>query len=120
MTNGTKYLILHIVALIACVLPPAALTIYYFPLWVEKGGGASVSGAAVFLLLLCGIPLFRSVREFFKSPSARLQWFLGLLIFWLHKPIVDEMVVICFAGFIGNCVGTLFFKWRDKYRKEGE
>jgi chromate transport protein ChrA len=120
VSNSAKYGLLHLIALLACILPPAAITVYYFPLWVERGGGASVSGATVFLLLICGIPLIKSIKEYFKSPSTKMLWFVGLIMFWLLKSIIDEMVVICFAGFIGNCIGTLFFKWRDKYRKESE
>ena len=116
MSDKTKYVILHLVALMTCVVPPILTTLYHFPIWIDKGTSAIVSGLSVFLLFLCCIPFIRSIREYFKSPSAKMLWFIGLVIFWLIRTIVDEMIVICAVGFLANLIGTLLFKWRDKYK----
>ncbi|MBR2342993.1 MAG: hypothetical protein IKA64_01920 [Clostridia bacterium] len=116
MRRQTKYAILNISALLLCIAPPAAVTLIQFPLWVEKGRGATVSGLAVFLLFICAIPFFRTLKEYFKSPSAKMIWFVSLLVLWLLRTIIDEMVIVCAVGFVSNCIGALFFKWRDKYK----
>lgn len=115
MTNRVKYLVLNILALALCIAPPAITALYYFPLWTDAT--ARVSGLAVLILIVCAIPFWRVLRDTFKNPSVKTIWFVGLLTFWLIRPIVDEMIVICAVGCIANWIGGLIFKWRDKYKE---
>ena len=118
MSRKAKYITLNIIALTMCVAPPAVATLYQFPLWVEKGADATVSGLAVFMLFLCALPFVRTIKEALKSPSVKFMWFAVLVILWLLRTIIDEMIVVCAVGFLSNCVGSLFYLWRDKYKAE--
>ena len=116
MTTRRKYIIFNIVALITCIVPPMAATLYYFPVWFERSSDAAVSGISIMLLLICVIPLIRHIRQIFRNPSAKLIWFIGLLLFWMLESIVHEMIIICGVGFISNCAGSILYKIRDKYK----
>ncbi len=118
MSRQAKYITLNIIALAMCVAPPAIATLYQFPLWVEKGTDATVSGLAVFLLMLCALPFIRSIKEAFKSPSVKMVWLIVLIVLWLLRTIIDEMIVVCAIGFLSNCLGSLLFFWRDKYKED--
>lgn len=120
MTDRHKYLILSAFALLTCTVPSIVATVYFFPLWVSKGSETTVSGLSVLLLLLCIIPFVRTIKEALKSPDAKTVWFILLLLFWLIRTIVDEMVVICGVGFLSNVLGSLLYAWRNKYSEVKE
>ena len=48
------------------------------------------------------------------------MWGILFLIFFALRSIIDEMVLICFFGFIGNVIGEILYKYGDKIKnKEG-
>ena len=120
--NGTfKTNILRIIGLIFCTVPPVAATLLYFPIWKERGGAAALSGFTMLLILLSLLPLLKTLRGIFRSPSAHTVWFFLFLIFLLLSKIADEVTVISFTGFIGNLIGAAFFnlaKRGDKRKNE--
>ena len=117
MTARSKYILFNILALATCVVPPLATTLYHFPLWYSRGYDAAVSGLSVMLLMICAIPMIRHIKEFFKNPSAKLVWFIGLVLFWMLESIAHEMIIICAVGFISNCAGSILYKIRDGYKE---
>ena len=117
MSTRVKWLSLNILALCCCIVPPSATTLYFFPFWIELGMSAKVSGLSVLILIICALPFWRVLRENFKNPSVKTIWFIGLLAFWLIRPIIDEMIIICAVGFISNVVGSIVFKLRDKFKE---
>ena len=117
MRVGRKYIVFNILALITCIVPPIATTLYYFPLWFEKGTETAISGVSALLLLICLIPMIRHIKQFFRNPSAKLIWFIGLALFWMLESIAHEMIIICAVGFISNCAGSILYKIRDRYRR---
>lgn len=117
MSARINYLLWSVIALIICIAPPAATVVYFFPLWKTKGGEAVLSGFCLFLLILCAVPLFKQIREFFKNSSARTVWIIGLIAFWGLSAIAEEMKVICLVGLIANIVGGFVYKIRDRYKE---
>lgn len=103
-------LALHILALSLCVLPPALATVFYFPLWRERGGLAMLSGGAVLLLTLAALPLFKLITEKIRSAASFVLWGIVFILFFCLREICDEMTVISFFGFIGNILGALVFR----------
>ena len=120
MSARLKLLGLNLLALCCCIVPPASTTMYFFPIWIDKGVAAKVSGLSVLILVICALPFWRVLRENFKNPSVKTIWFIGLLLFWLIRPIVDEMIVICAVGFLSNCIGSIVFKLRDRYKESNK
>ena len=118
MSSRLKHHILGIIALIVCITPPAATVIYFFPLWKEQSPEAALSGFCLFLLLICAVPLFKHLKDFFKNPSARMVWIVGLIVFWSIGSIAEQMKVICAVGLIANLLGGIVFKIRDRFKEE--
>lgn len=118
MTSRLNYYLWSLIALITCIVPPAATVIYFFPVWKDKGAEATFSGFCLFLLILCAIPLFKQIRSLFKNPSSRTVWVIGLVLFWSLSSIAEEMKVICLVGLIANVVGGLIYKIRDRYKED--
>lgn len=101
--------LLYILGLLFCAVPPALATVAYFPLWTERGAGATLSGGALLLLIICAIPLIRHIKKLFVSPSAYIVWLVIFLAFYSLSSIADEVTVIAFVGFIGNLIGAILF-----------
>ncbi len=104
--------------LIFSVAPPLSAILLYFPIWTDRGGGAVLSGFTLLLLLLAFTPLFKMAKSMLRSPSAYAMWFIVFLLFFMLSKIADEMTVISFVGFIGNLIGSFFFKAAN--RKENK
>ncbi len=97
--------ILHIIGFSFCVMPPIACTLSYFPLWNESA--KALSGGVLLLFLTAAFPLFKMLREHFKSPASYTVWLCLFLLFFALSKIADEMTVISFVGFLGNAVGAV-------------
>ena len=105
-----KRLLLRLLALAICTLPPIIATLSFFPVWKNRGGGAVLSGFAVLLLLICAYPLIKSLKRALSSPSVFTVWLLLFLIFALVRSIADEMTVVSFVGLTSNIIGACLFK----------
>lgn len=112
--SATTKAILNLLALAVSTVPPAACVLMYFPLWLDRGAGAAISGIALLLLLVAAIPLFKTVTTFLKSPSAPLMWFFVFIVFLMLSKIADEVTVIAFVGFVSNLIGSLIFRITGK------
>lgn len=93
---------------------PLAATFAQFPAWVERSAGSTVSGTFVVFALLSSIPLFRFLKEIFKSPSTPLLWGVALVLLIALRNIVDEMIVISFVGVLSNAAGTVIYKYGEQ------
>lgn len=93
---------------------PLAATLSCFPLWRARGGASVLAGGTLLLVALCLLPLWRSLREYLKSPAVWSLWLLALLFFLLVGSIVYEMRMICLFGLIGNLIGAVCFRLARK------
>ena len=118
MKKQTKYATLNIIGTLFCTLPPIICTLQYFPIWVRQGGEVAISGFSVLLLLLCCIPFHRQIKAYLKSPSAWMMWLVFYAACASLGNIIHAVESIAFVGFIGNVVGAVLFKWRDRYKEE--
>ena len=110
-------IILHILAFSLCIVPPALATVFYFPVWVDKGSGYALAGGGVLLLVIFALPLFRRLSLIFAKATPYVLWLSIFLIFFGLSKIASEMAVISFAGFIGNLLGAFVFRIRDRRRE---
>ena len=101
---------LTLLGILVSVLPPVAAILLYFPVWREAGAVSVVSGFAILLLTLASVPIFRLIKEKFKSPSAHVMWLVLFIIFFALSKIVDQMVVISFVGFVSNFLASFIFR----------
>ena len=112
--RGALYLSL---GLLFSIAPPLSAILLYFPIWSGRGGGAVLSGFTLLLILLAFIPLFKTAKAALKSPSAYSMWFIVFVLFFMLSKIADEMTVISFVGFLGNLIGSFFFKAARRLEK---
>ena len=108
--NSARSLLLRALGLALCVIPPAAATLCYFPVWRAEGGETLLSGTALLLLTLAAIPIYKLISAHLRSPAAYTVWLIAFLLFLMLSSIAHEMVVISFVGFIGNLVGAILFR----------
>ena len=101
---------LNALGLVFCILPPALAILFYFPVWVAKGGEYILSGLAALLMIVAFVPLFKLVKRLLASPSGYAIWLAIFLLFFLVSRISDEMIVISFIGLIGNIIGAVLFR----------
>lgn len=111
--NGRRPLF-TLLGLLFSVLPPAAATLFYFPLFRAGGGRAMLSGLVLLLLLFSALPLYRLIRRWLASPAVWQLWLFAFLLFLLLANIADEMIVISFFGLSGNLIGSYFFGRGEK------
>lgn len=116
----TKWMF-DILGIICCIVPPAACTCAYFPLWRETvGDWQMVGGAAVILSIIAFIVLSKYVKMRFKTPSPVVI----ALALWLSSEVVCKIInqlrVITLWMFIGCAVGAVFFWLADQTEKKGE
>ncbi len=109
-------LALRLLGLVACILPPTVCTLSYFPLWVERGSGTTVSGMALVLLMICAVPLFRYFRKAIGTPSSPIVWLAIFLLFLFLSKIAEQITVISLVGFIGNLIGSVLFRLAKRVR----
>ena len=111
-------LVLGILGFLFSVLPPAAATLLYFPLWHSEGRGSSFSGICALFLCLSALPIYRYLKRKLSSPAAYTVWLILFLAFFFFSRVAEEMTVIAFTGFIGNLIGAVFFRIGKKERDE--
>ena len=103
-----------------CILPAAAVIISEFPLWVEKGNSALASGivlsaSTLFLLSVAFTPLWRVILARLRSPASFVMWGIMTFLFISVKNLIDSLILISFAGFVGNLIGAVFFDLAARY-----
>ena len=109
MKNVTKGRIIKGSALCIDVGVPLAATLSRFPIWIEESAEASMSGLFLVFALLSCLPFLRQIREYFKSPSAWVIWTLLLILLEALRSILDQMIVVCFAGAVANVIGAFIY-----------
>lgn len=114
-----KQLLLGIIGLIFCTVPPLLAILLYFPLWREMGGSAVLSGFSLLLILLSIAPLLKTLKRLLRSPAVYTVWLIAFLIFLVISKIAEQMTVICFVGFVGNAIGAVFFSIAKRIGRNG-
>lgn len=70
----------------------------------------TVSGAVMFLFVLCALPLFKLIKRKLSSVASYILWLIIFLLFYFLTRIGDQMTVISFFGFLGNLIGAILMK----------
>lgn len=97
------------VGLCLSILPPAGVTLAYFPLWFGEEK-STVSVLSILILMLCALPFHRVIRERLRSPAAWQMW----LILWvglsLFESICRGLRAVSCVAFFSNLLGAVFFR----------
>ena len=110
----TKCGTIKAIAVVIDVGAPLIATLTQFPIWIERSAEATVSGLFLVFALLSAVPLFKSFKRLFRSPSSPLMW--GLIFAFLYslRAILDEMLIISFVGLLSNLVGWGMYKYGQR------
>ena len=119
MSKSTKGKIIKTIALIVDVAGPLIATLICFPVWIERSTSATISGIAVFGILLSIIPVFKLIRKKSWTPSAWLIWVLLGVFFVTLRTIIDEMAIVSVVGAISNIIGAFVYKLGERIDKPG-
>ena len=103
---------LHIIGFLLCIVPPAVATVAYFPVWNDASSAHTLAGGGVLLCIIFAMPILKLLRRV-PSSASYLPWLLLFLLFRCMALIAEEMVVITFAGLVGNLLGGLCFYVRS-------
>lgn len=110
MKNSTKGRIIKTSAIVLDVSVPLAATLTQFPIWVDRSSDATVSGLFLIFAFLSCLPFIKQIKAYFKSPAVWVVWTVLLILFICLRNIINEMIVVCFAGVISNAVGAGIYK----------
>ena len=107
--EGKRRILLHILGLSFCTLPPIICTLSYFPLW-ESDSGKSLAGGVALLLAISALPLIKHLSRLLTSGASYVMWALIFLTFLSLSRIAEQMTVISFVGFISNLIGAVLIR----------
>jgi uncharacterized membrane protein YhaH (DUF805 family) len=110
MKNSTKGKLLKGAALGIDVIVPFMVTLSQFPVWVERSSDATMSGTFLLLAFFSVIPFIKQLQEYFKSPAIPVVWIVVFVFLICLRNIIDEMIVVCFAGTASNLIGAGIYK----------
>ncbi len=118
MKNKKKGTIVRWVATTICVGAPLATTISQFPIWIAKSERATISGIFLVLAIICCIPFYRQIRDYFKSPSAWVVWTVLTVLFVAMQNIIDQMIIVGIVGIVSNLIGVGLYKLGDHLKEK--
>ena len=113
-----KSTLLYLLGLLICTAPVIAVAASYFPVWMERGDGSTLSGAFLLLFIVAATPIFKALKRFFHSPATYLMWLIFFLLFFSLEKIAHEMTVISLVGFLSNLIGAAVFAKADSGKEE--
>lgn len=123
LNNKLKYELLDVVGRIVAAIPPFLTTLHFFPIWVDKSPGATVSGVAVLAFIVCMIPMWKKIiswKKYIFSASMPVFWIILFAVFYFLQHIASSMVFISLAGLSGSLLCIPFTIWRNKYKTTTE
>lgn len=106
MKNATKGKMIQGFAIFLDVAVPLAATFSQFPLWVEQSSEATMSGLFLVFAFFSILPFLKQLKTFFQSPSVPVIWIILFFLFVALRNIINEMIIVCFAGMIANLIGA--------------
>lgn len=116
MSKGAKKVLLNLIGLLFCLVPPIIVTFEYFPLWKNSVGlWASLGGGVSVAFLIIAVVLSKYIKATLHTPSPVIIFLVCYGFFYLMQSVAVGLTVICFWGTIGSAIGALFFWWARKY-----
>jgi L-lactate permease len=117
MTKTTMGKLVKYTAVGIDVTVPLVATLTQFPVWIQASSEATVSGLFLFFALLSCIPFLKQIKEYFKSPSAWVIWLIMFVAFATLQSIIQQMIIIAFAGLVANLLGMVIYKVGERLEK---
>ena len=111
---------LTVIGWTVCVVPPLAAILLCFPVWIDSGGGKTLSGVALLLSILTLLPFIKQVRNYLRSPSVFVIWIVICFVLTVLRSIINEVLLVSYIALISNSIGALIFGIRKKELSESK
>ena len=115
-------ILLRVLGVALCVVPPALSTLEFFPLWLSDGK-STLSALSVILLLLSALPLIRMIKHRLRSPSLWMFWLFLWVALTVLIPIAATIKTIALISFPTGFLGAVCFRLAKRRRgaeRDGE
>lgn len=116
MTAKTKATVLTVSGYGISAAAPLIATATQFPVFVQKGTGATVSGAFILVAIICALPMLWYVHRLkaqnrtIPKPSTPLMiWGIILVASLALYQIIDELIIISASGVGGVVASKVMF-----------
>ena len=118
MSKRSKALVVHWLGMLICIVPPVLAVLEYFPLWFSETE-STMSVFSMTLLLLCCLPFWKQIKDYFKgTPAAWVIWLIITVVFKALAEISVDIGNISLIALISNLIGGLIFRLEKRIRKE--
>lgn len=104
-------------------IPPIAVAMYYFPIWIQSGSRPTVSGMLIVVALVASIPFFKKFKsafEFIMNASMPVLWSVGAVISYILMNVSGQLFAICIGGLVGSALSALVCIKRNQYEEKKE
>lgn len=118
MSRRQLYHLWDFISRIVSAIPPIAIAMYYFPVWVKNGSRPAISGMLLIVVLIASIPFFKKFKSFFEfisNASMPMLWTILAAINYVLMNISGELFTICCGGILGSALSSLVCIQRNKY-----
>lgn len=123
MSRRQLYHLWDFVSRIVGAIPPVAVALYFFPVWIQSGSRPVISGMVVIIALIASIPFFRKFKsafEFIANASMPTLWTIGAVVAYAFMNIANQLFAICIGGLAGSAISALICIQRNKYADNKE
>lgn len=121
MSNRQLYHFWDFISRIVGAIPPIAVAMYCFPIWIQSGSKPVISGTLIIVVLIASIPFFnkfKSILEFVTNASMPMLWTIGAVLSYILMNISQQMLLICCGGLFGSVLSALICIQRNKYDED--
>lgn len=123
MSRRQLYHLWDWISRIVGAIPPIAVALHYYPIWIKSGSSPTVSGTLIIVALIAAIPFFRkfkSAMNFIMNASMPVLWTLGAVVSYFLMHVSDQLFAICIGGLVGSVLSALICIIRNKYAEQKE
>ncbi len=121
MSRRQLYHLWDFLSRIAGAVPPIAVAMYYYPIWIRSGSKPMVSGSLILVAFIASIPFLDKVKNlmhFITNASMPILWLIGTGVSYVLMNVADQMFAICIGGLVGSAISALICLKRNRYAPE--
>lgn len=118
MSRRQLYHLWDFLSRIASAVPPIAVAMYYYPVWVQRGSKPTISGSLVLVAFIASVPFLDKIRNLFRfitNASMPMLWLVGTGVAYVLMNVADQMFAICIGGLAGSAISALICLKRNQY-----
>ena len=123
MSKRQLYHLWDFISRIVGAIPPVAVAMYCFPIWIQRGSRPVISGSLIVVVLIASIPFFKKFKSAFQfvlNASMPVLWTVGTVLSYILMNVSDQMFLICCGGLAGSALSAFVCLKRNQYAEKKE